>query len=115
MKQDLERLMEERGLNALVVAGKMNGNPPMYYMANGAKIIGGYLIKKRNEEPVLLSSPIDREVAAASGLATATTARYDLEGILREKPDRLTAIVEFYCRAFADLDVRGEVHHSIKV
>jgi len=109
MKQDLDRLMEERGLNALVVAGKMNGNSPMYYMANGAKIIGGYVIKKRNEEPVLLSSPIDREVAAASGLATVTTAKYDFEGILRDKTDRLVAIVEFYRRVFTNLGVRGRV------
>jgi len=101
--------MEERGLNALVVAGKLNGNPPMYYMANGAKIISGHVIKKRGEAPVILSSSIDREVAAASGLAVVTTNKYDFEGILRKKPDRLDATVELYRRVFADLGINGKV------
>ena len=109
MKQDLERLMEERGLNALVVAGKMNGNPPLYYMANGAKVISGHVIKKRGEAPVILSSSIDREVAAASGLAVVTMNKYDYESILREKTDRLAATVELYRRVFADLGVKGKV------
>ncbi len=109
MKQDLDRLMEERELNALVVAGKMNGNPTMYYMANGAKIISGHVIKRRGEQPVLLCSPIDREEAAASGLTTVTMNKYDYEGILREKTDRLDAMVELYRRVFADLGVSGKV------
>ncbi len=109
MKQDLDRLMEERELNALVVAGKMNGNPAMYYMANGAEVISGHVIKRRGEQPVLLCSPIDREEAAASGLTTVTMNKYDYEGILREKTDRLDAMVELYRRVFADLDVSGNV------
>jgi Xaa-Pro aminopeptidase len=109
MKQDLDRLMEERGLNALVVAGKMNGNPALVYMANGAKVINGYVVKKQSEAPVFLCSPIDREEAAASGLTVVTMNKYDFEGILREKPDRLAATVELYRRVFADLGVNGKV------
>jgi Xaa-Pro aminopeptidase len=109
MKQDLDRLMEERGLDAFVVAGKMNGNPTLYYMTNGAEVISGHVIKKRGGEPVFLCSPIDREEAAASGLTVVTTNKYDYEGILREKTDRLAAVVELYRRVFADLDVSGKV------
>jgi hypothetical protein len=39
MKNDLDRLMKERGLDAIVVMGKMNGNLPLYYISNGAKVI----------------------------------------------------------------------------
>lgn len=109
MKQDLDRLMEERGLNALVVAGKMHGNPALYYMANGAQVISGYVIKKRGGEPLFLCSPIEREEAAASGLTVVTTNKYDFEDILRQKTDRLAAIVELYRRVFADLGVSGKV------
>lgn len=109
MKQDLDRLMEERGLDALVVSGKLNGNPPLFYLANGAKVISAHVFQKRGEEPVLMSSPIDREVAAMSGLQVITTNRYDYEGILREAPDALSAFVELYRRVFADLDVKGTV------
>jgi Xaa-Pro aminopeptidase len=109
MKQDLDRLMEERGLNALVVVGKMNGNPALYYLANGAKVISGHVIKKREEEPMFLCSSIDREEAAASGLTVVTMNKYDFEGIQREKSDRLAAVVELYRRVFADLGVNGKV------
>ncbi len=107
MKQDIDSLMEERNLDAIVVAGKIHGNPAMYYMANGT--VGGYVIKKRGEEPVLLCSPIERDEAAASGLTIVNMSKYDFMSILREKPDRLTAVVELYRRIFADLKVRGKV------
>jgi Xaa-Pro aminopeptidase len=109
MKQDLDHLMEERGLNALVAAGKMHGNPALYYLANGANVISGYVIKKRGQQPVFLSSSIDREEAAASGLTVVTTNEYGYDDILREKSDRLAALVELYRRVFADLQVKGRV------
>ncbi len=107
MKQDLDRLMEERGLDAILVAGKAHGNPAMYYMTNGT--VGGYVVKKRDEEAVLLCSPIEREEAAASGLATVNLAKYDFMTILREADNRLDAVVELYRRMFADLGVSGRV------
>ena len=109
MKQDLDRLMEERGLDAILVAGKVHGNPAMYYMTNGAGLIGGRVLKKRGEEPVLLCSPIEREEAAASGLTIVNISKYDFVSILREADDRLAAIVALYRRIFADLGVSGRV------
>ena len=107
MKQDIDRLMKERGLDAIVVAGKVHGNPAMYYLTNGT--VGGYVLKKRGEKPVLLCSPIEREEAAASGLAIVNMSKYDFMSILREKADRLAAVVELYRRIFADLEVSGNV------
>jgi Xaa-Pro aminopeptidase len=107
MKQDLDRLMEERGLDAILVAGKAHGNPAMYYMTNGT--VGGYVVKKRGEEAVLLCSPIEREEAAASGLTIVNIGKYDFLTILREADDRLDAVVELYRRMFADLGVSGRV------
>ena len=109
MKQDLDRLMAERGLEAIVVSGKMNGNPALHYAANGARLINGWVVKKRDEERVLMSSAIDREEAAASGLPVVTLERYDYETIVRQAPDRLAADVELYRRLFADLGVSGKV------
>jgi Xaa-Pro aminopeptidase len=109
MKQDLDCLMEERGLNAIIVSGKLNGNPTLHYVTNGAKVIRGHVIKKRGQAPVFLCPPIDREEAAASGLAVVTMNKYDYEGIVREKPDQMAAVVELYRRAFADLGISGKV------
>ena len=109
MKQDLDRLMEERGLDAALVGGKALGNPAMVYMTNGAGVSGGYVIKKRGQEPVLVCSPIEREEAAASGLTVVNMAKYDFLSVLREKEDRVAAYVELYRRMFSDLGVRGRV------
>jgi len=109
MKRDLDRLMEERGLDAIVVSGRMYGNPALYYMANGAGLVGARVLKKRGEERLLLCSPIEREEAAASGLTTVNMSKYDYVGILREKGDQLAATVELYRRIFDDLEVSGKV------
>ena len=109
MKRDLDRLMEERGLDAVVVGGATHGNPAMYYMTNGAALTGGHVIKKRGGEPVLLCSPIEREEAAASGLSIVNVSKYDFVTILREKGDRLAATVELYRRILSDLGVSGRV------
>jgi Xaa-Pro aminopeptidase len=109
MKQDLDHLMEERGLDAIVVAGKVHGNPPMYYMTNGAGLTGARVLKKRDQEPVLLCSPIEREQAAASGLTTVNVNKYDFVGILRQTGDQLAAAIELYHRIFSDMDVSGRV------
>jgi Xaa-Pro aminopeptidase len=101
--------MEERGLDAILVAGKVHGNPAMYYMTNGAALTGGRVLKKRGQEPVLLCSPIEREEATASGLAVVNMSKYDFITILRETGDRLAAAVELYRRIFADLGVSGRV------
>jgi Xaa-Pro aminopeptidase len=109
MKQDLDQLMKERGLDAAFVSGTIHGNPAMYYMTGGAGLTKGMVIKKRGEEPLLLCWPMEREVAAASGLATANLAKYDYTALMREMGDQLAATVELYRRIFADLDVSGRV------
>ncbi len=109
MKQDIDRLMEERGLDAALVTGALYGNPAMYYMTNGADLTSGWVLKKRGEEPVLLCWPIEREEAAASGLAVVNMVKYDFISILREMGDRLAATIELHRRVFADLDVSGRV------
>jgi len=109
VKQDLDRLMEERGLDAVLVSGAVHSNPAMYYMTKGANLMGGWVLKKREEEPMLLCWPIEREEAAASGLNVVNMSKYDFVGILREIGDRLAATVELHRRVFADLGVSGRV------
>lgn len=109
MKSDLDRLMEDRGLDAIVVSGRTYGNPSLVYLLNGAGVTQGIVVKKRGETPVLIHSPIERDEAAASGLPLVNMARYRFTEILRETGDRLKATVELYRRIFADLGVRGDV------
>ncbi len=109
MKQDLDRLMEEKGLDAILVSGSGYNNPAMYYMTGGTPLTRGHVLKKLQQPPVLLCSPMERELAEASGLTVINMNRYDYLGILREKGDALAASVELYRRIFADLGVQGRV------
>jgi Xaa-Pro aminopeptidase len=101
--------MEQRQLDAFVVAGPVHDNPAMYYMTNGANLTRGYVIQKRGKEPVLLCSPMERDEAAASGLTVVSLNKYDFMSILREEGDQLSATVELYRRILADLGISGRV------
>jgi len=68
MKSDLDVLMQEKNLEAIMVLGNAENNPPMYYLTGGGHVNSAILIKKRNEEPVLFCNVMEREEAAKSGL-----------------------------------------------
>ena len=52
MKQDLDRLMQEKDLDALWITGPANHNPALVYFTGVANITRADLIKKRGEPPV---------------------------------------------------------------
>lgn len=70
MKKDLDALMKERGLDALLVLGNAENNPPMHYMTGGGHVRDAVLIKKLGEQPTLYCNSMEREEAAKSGLET---------------------------------------------
>ncbi|HID90081.1 MAG TPA: aminopeptidase P family protein [Anaerolineae bacterium] len=109
MRKDLDRLMEKRGLDALVVSGSTYGNPSLVYLLKGADVSQGIVVKKRGEEAVFIHATIERDEARATGLPLIDIARYGFVEILKEKGNRLAATVELYRRIFADLEVRGRV------
>ena len=68
MKSDLDTLMQARNLDAILVLGDAEHNPPMTYLVGGGHVSHAVLIKKLNEEPVLFCNAMEREEAAKSGL-----------------------------------------------
>lgn len=72
MRSDLDRLMSERDLQAIVVAGGEFQNTYRAYLSNGVDIHGGITIKKRGSAPVLIVSVMEIEEAAKSGLQAMT-------------------------------------------
>lgn len=111
VRSDLDRLMAERGLDALLVSGPAAHNAAMYYLANGAKVTEtAILVKRRGEEPTLIVNPMERDEGAKSGLAVVENTRYDPLAMLNKAGgDRLRAAVHLYEAIFADLGVRGNV------
>ncbi len=110
MKQDLDRLMAERGLDALWISGPANHNPAMVYFTGVANLTRADLIKKRNEPPVLFHYPMEREEAARTGLRCRNLNEFKLDQILREaQGNAARAGAIRIARMFRELGVRGRV------
>lgn len=75
MKSDIDALMQAKNLNALLVLGDVEHNPPMTYLVGGGHVSHAVLIKKLNEEPLLFCNAMEREEAAKSGLKTVPVRR----------------------------------------
>ena len=70
MKSDLDTLMQSKNLDAILVLGSAEHNPPMTFLVGGGHVSHAVLIKKLNQEPVLFCNAMEREEAAKSGLNT---------------------------------------------
>ena len=92
MKSDLDALMQARNLDALLVFGDAEHNPPMYYFVGGGHVSGALLIKKVGKEPVLFYNDMERDEAAKSGLNTVSFREYPvMEFEEQANGDRLLA------------------------
>ncbi len=110
MKSDLDRLMAERKLDALMTLPTEHENPVRAYLSNGAHF-SGLVIKKRGEPPVLLAHSMERDEAAKSGLRVYTWDDFGYSALYQQyadEPDK--AIVLWYRRIFEVLGVRGRVN-----
>lgn len=76
MKSDLDALMQAQDLEALLVFGDAQNNPPMYYFVGGGHVSGALLIKKAGKEPILFYNDMEREEAAKSGLQTVSLSEF---------------------------------------
>ncbi|HWQ15242.1 MAG TPA: Xaa-Pro peptidase family protein [Roseiflexaceae bacterium] len=111
MKRDLDRLMAERNLDAIVVEGPdgLHGANPDYSYFVGGRAINGLIVKKRGEPITLLHSPWEQNEAEQTGLALVSMNRWNRREIAEQFPDPLEAAVELRRRIFADLGVSGRV------
>jgi Xaa-Pro aminopeptidase len=110
MKHDIDELMRERDLDAIMVSGKVLGNPPLVYLLNGARLTQAVILKKLGEPLSLIVSPMEREEAAVSGHRIVLNSRYDYRDCQRQAHgDPLTASILYYERIFADFNIHGRV------
>ncbi len=84
MKSDLDQLMKEINLDAIVVTGPAQHNPAMYYLTGGGHLTSAELIKVADQDPVLYYNPMERDEAAASGLKTKNLADYNYKELLKK-------------------------------
>ena len=92
MKSDIDALMQARNLDALLVLGAAEHNPPMYYFTGGGRISAAALVKKRGEAPVLFYNDMERDEAAKTGLQTKSLGAYSFQDLLKEAGGDLTLV-----------------------
>ncbi len=110
MKSDIDALMQTKNLDALLVLGNADHNPPMYYLTGGGHVAAATLIKKRGQAGVLYCNDMERDEAAKSGLEIIPYSTFNYENLLKEaggSPAQAAALR--YQRMFTDLEVHGRV------
>ncbi len=84
MKTDLDRLMQENNIDAILVTGPAQHNPAMVYLTGGGHMTNADLIKPSGADPVLYYNPMEREEAAASGLKTKNLLEYNWKDLMKQ-------------------------------
>lgn len=112
MKADLDRLMEEYKLDAIVVLGGEAPNTYRDYLTNRAKA-GGTVFKKRGEEAIFITGGMEVDEAAKSGLKVYTFHDFGMEEIAKKYAGQANAqeliLRELYQTIFQKLGVTGRV------
>lgn len=109
MKADLDRLMDERGFDALTVSGTPKTCRDLFYLTGPITISRSRLLKKRGRQPVLVVSGMERDEAAKSGLEIKTYGDLDIMKISREAKDPLEASVKAFLHACDVFGISGTV------
>lgn len=93
MKKDIDALMEEKNLAAILITGSALHNPAMHYFTGNVHLGHGELVKRRGAPPVLFCNPMERDEAAKSGLETRNLAEYNMKELLQEAEGDVGAAV----------------------
>ncbi|MHC1771171.1 MAG: M24 family metallopeptidase [Flexilinea sp.] len=68
MKTEINQLLTENNLNAIIISGSGKHNPPMAYFSRGAFFTRAHIFLIKDREPVLFYRPMERDTAAQTGM-----------------------------------------------
>src|SRR6266542_2351030 len=99
MLADLDALMRARSIDTLLVPMHEVLHPAFRWISRGAKVTKGYAVKRAGAEPLLVTYPMERDEAAATGLATRLVHDFDHDRIFKSAPNPVAAYGEFFDRS----------------
>jgi Xaa-Pro aminopeptidase len=76
MLRDLDTLLRDRHIHAAIVPMHEAMHPSFRWLTRGAKVTRGYAVKLPGREPVLVTYPMEREEAKATGLEVRLVAEF---------------------------------------
>jgi Xaa-Pro aminopeptidase len=110
MKSDLDRLMQEAGLDALLVTGPRAHNPSLAYFTGSVHLTSCELFKPRDQPPVLFCRLMERDEATLTGLQTKSIDDYKPTELLDQAGgNEALKRAMLYQRMCADLGIRGRL------
>ncbi len=109
MLSDLDQLMRSRSIDAVVVPMHEALHPSFRWLSRGAKVTRGYAIKLLDRDPLLVTYPMERGEAAATGLTVRLASEFDYDRIFHGSTNHAAAYGEFFENIFRDLGVAGSV------
>ncbi|HDR06558.1 MAG TPA: aminopeptidase P family protein, partial [Candidatus Coatesbacteria bacterium] len=109
MREELDRLMEERGIDWLFIVGGNGDNPAMHYFIGDAPIGECSVWKPKGGKAYLFTGPFEREEAKKLPFIAVDTSKYNYHELVEKEPDPLKRSVEFFRRMMTDVGVQGRV------
>ncbi|HET9327300.1 MAG TPA: Xaa-Pro peptidase family protein [Candidatus Eisenbacteria bacterium] len=108
MRNDLDRLMQERGLGGLVVIAYDRYNPAMYYVT-GQKLHYAIYFRAADGRAHLVHDPMERDQAAQVGCEHAPFAQHGLLARMQREGHPARAFGSLIADVLATLGIRGSV------
>lgn len=102
MKSDIDRLMDDAGLDGLVVLGPSQHNPYLAYFVGSVHLTDAVLVKTRQAQPVLFHRSMERGEAELTGLPHRLVDAFDWMQYLERADDDVTR-----ARALRTADMLG--------
>ncbi len=111
MKNEIDSLMKENEIDALLVIGPAQHNPAMYFFTGGGHITHADLVKKPGETPVIFHGSMEREEAMKTGLETCSYDQFPLGKYLKSSNnDQIEANAKRYHDMFLKAGVdKGKI------
>lgn len=109
MQSDLDPLLRSHNLSAIIVPLHESMHSAFRWLSLGAKLTKGYAVKVAGRELVLIAYPMERDEAAASGLATHIVHDFAFDRIFRTAASPIDAYGEFFDNVLRDLGASGSV------
>lgn len=109
MLSDLDSLMAERGIEAVIVPMHEALHPSFRWLTRGAKVTIGYAVKVPGREPLLITNPMERDEASATGLEVRLVHEFGSDEIFKSAPNAAAAYAALYDRILRELGAHETV------
>ena len=111
MKADIDQLMKNRKLDAIIVMGDSSGNPIMQYLAGKIHLERALFLKARGGGITLIHGSMERDNAARTGYHLVDRdQRYNPYSLIQKhEGDELAAQCDYLLQVISDFNLQGRI------